>query len=176
MKSIKIILSLIIFLTTSFSYATSAPSENIRCGQEAYCSTAQVIADFNFLKSKKVNKKSFRHYANQTGEGLVILGTSTFLISVAHQLITNGSIWNYMGIRIGSLFVTAAGGFIMLATHSDQLADGTMTSYLATDAGLSTLMLLDSEEMIRNAQANYLIAEKVVSLANLIRITESEKN
>ena len=52
MKSIKIILSLIIFLTTSFSYATSAPSENIRCGQEAYCSTAQVIADFNFLKSK----------------------------------------------------------------------------------------------------------------------------
>ena len=73
------------------------------------------------------------------------------------------------------MFAAATGGLIMLATHSDQLSDGTMTSYLATDEGISILMKLNSEEMLNNARLNYLIAEKIVSLASLIRMTESEK-
>ncbi len=175
MKLLKIILSLIVFATTSYSYAGNFEIESLRCGEKAYCSPQQVIEDFNFLKSKKVNKKIMSSYVNKAGEGLVVLGTSAFLISIAHQMITAGSTWDYFTIRIYSVFAASAGGLIMLATHSSELADGTMTSYLATDEGISTLMTLESGDMLKSARMNYLIAEKIVSLASLIRIYDSEK-
>ena len=176
MKTFKLTLSTIVLTAAINTNAVSIDANSIQCGKETVCSIQKVVEDFNFLKSKKVSKNNLKNYANKTGQGLVIAGTTTFLVSLAHQAITKMPVSNYGALRINAFFVTGLGGFIMLMTHSDNLADGTMTSYLATDDGLVLLMKLDSSDMLNQAKVNYIIAEKIVSLSNLIRVYEEKNN
>jgi hypothetical protein len=170
MKMYKISLSILLVLSSIFSFAHNVEATEYKCfeneGVIKTCSGQELIGAFHFLKNHV--KRNQPLDLRKVGGVMFTVGAATVAIGyyVEEYYLVDGILTDAAKGFLPRVFGSFFGGVgaLLLLVDAMETADGTNTGFLASDKGISQLLSLSDEDLLSYSRMDSRVSLRVMKI------------